>query len=62
LQWTDVGGIGGIEYAVVPASASGDVTVVYNYVPEPATITLLCIGAAALLKRKNSKYILNVVE
>jgi hypothetical protein len=54
-QWLDYGGIGGIEYAVTPVSASGDVTVVYNYIPEPATIALLTIGALALLKRKNSK-------
>jgi hypothetical protein len=29
--------------------------VIYNYIPEPATITLLCIGTFALLKRKSSK-------
>jgi hypothetical protein len=33
------------------------VTVLYTYdvVPEPATITLLTIGALAFLKRKSSK-------
>jgi hypothetical protein len=54
-QWLNYGGIGGIEYAVTPVTASGDVTVVYNYIPEPATIALLTIGALAFLKRKNSK-------
>jgi hypothetical protein len=56
-QWLNYGGIGGIEYAVTPLSASGSVEVIYTYdpIPEPATITLLTIGALALLKRKNSK-------
>jgi hypothetical protein len=54
-QWLDYGSIGGIEYAVNPVNASGDVTVIYNYVPEPATITLLCTGLVFLLKRKGSK-------
>jgi hypothetical protein len=56
-QWLTYGGFGGIEYAVSPVSANGDVTVVYNYnaVPEPATITLLCTGALAMLRRKSSK-------
>jgi hypothetical protein len=56
-QWLNYGGFGGIEYAVNPVSASGYVEVIYAYdpIPEPATITLLAIGALALLKRKNSK-------
>jgi hypothetical protein len=57
FQWLDYGSIGGIEYAVTPVSASGDVTITYTYdvIPEPATITLLCLGTFALLKRKSSK-------
>ncbi|MDD5010518.1 MAG: choice-of-anchor E domain-containing protein [Phycisphaerae bacterium] len=57
IQWLDYGSVSGIEAAFTPVSASGCVTVVYTYdpVPEPATITLLMIGALTLLKRKNSK-------
>ncbi|MGB8226718.1 MAG: choice-of-anchor E domain-containing protein [Sedimentisphaerales bacterium] len=56
IQWSTFGGVSGIEYAVTPVSANGEVTVIYNYtVPEPATISLLCIGTLALLKRKSSK-------
>jgi hypothetical protein len=56
-QWLDYGSVSGIEVAYSPVIASGDVTVIYNYnaIPEPATMTLLTIGALALLKRKNSK-------
>jgi len=37
-------------------NAFGDVTVVYTYIPEPATITLLTFGGFALLKKKHRKY------
>ena len=33
----------------------GKVVYTYDPVPEPATISLLCVGALAFLKRKNSK-------
>ena len=47
-----------IEYEFIPVSVSGFVTVLYTYdvIPEPATITLLCTGTLALLKRKNGKF------
>lgn len=55
-QWSSYNGIGGIQYAVSPATANGNITVVYTYtgtIPEPATITLLTVGALALFRRKN---------
>ena len=56
-QWLTYGGIGGIEYAVTPVSASGYVEVIYDYdiIPEPATIGLLTMGGLALLRRKTTK-------
>jgi hypothetical protein len=54
IQWLNYGGIGGIEYAVTPVSASGYVEVIYDYyiIPEPATIVPLCTGGLILLLRK----------
>jgi len=43
-QWQDFGGISGIEWAIAPVSAVGKVEVIYNYVPEPATMAFLSIG------------------
>jgi len=54
-QWINYGSIGGIEYAVNPVNTTGHVTIAYNYIPEPATIVLLTIGAFASIKRKNRK-------
>jgi len=51
-QWSDFGGVSGIEWAVTPVTASGTVTIVYNYVPEPATLGLLSIGGLAVLRRR----------
>ena len=54
VQWSDFGGVSGIEWAVTPVTANGSVTVVYNYeVPEPATMSLLAFGGiAALIRRR----------
>ena len=55
IQWSEYGSVGGIEYAVTPVTADGTVTVIYEYIPEPATITMLALGALGFLKRKSSK-------
>ena len=52
LQWSDFGGVSGIEWAVTPVSADASVTVIYNYVPEPASMGLLSLGGLALLRRR----------
>ena len=54
-QWSDFGGVSGIEWAVTPVTADGEVTVIYNYVPEPATMGLLSLGGLALLRRRRNK-------
>jgi opacity protein-like surface antigen len=51
-QWSDFGGVSGIEWAVSPVTASGTVTVTYCYVPEPASMGLLSLGGLALLRRR----------
>ena len=52
IQWTDFGGVSGIEWAVTPVSADGEVTVIYNYVPEPATLSLLALGGLIAARRR----------
>jgi len=54
-QWSDFGGVSGIEWAVTPVTANGSVTVTYNYIPEPATMSLLGIGGVAALMRRRRK-------
>ena len=56
-QWTNYTGTGEIKYSIdMPVNVSGHITITYDYtIPEPATITMLCIGALAFLKRKGSK-------
>ncbi len=51
-QWQDFGGVSGIEWAVNPVSASGCVKVIYNYIPEPATLSVLALGGLALIRRR----------
>ena len=52
IQWQDFGGISGIEWAVTPVNVEGSVEVIYTYVPEPATMSLLSIGGLTLLRKR----------
>ncbi len=45
-------GASGVAGGFTPANVAGEVTVQYNYVPEPATMSLLAIGGVAALKRR----------
>jgi len=51
-QWSYFGGVSGIEYAVTPVDAEGSVTVIYTYVPEPATAMLVLLPAAMIARRR----------
>ncbi len=46
------GGYGPIDS--VPGMTDGTITVTYEYVPEPATMSLLAVGAVALLRRRRN--------
>ncbi len=48
-------GVGGVEVSYVPVDAIGEVMVIYNFVPEPATMCMLAIGGVAMLRRRNRK-------
>ena len=58
-QWADFGGVSGIEWAVNPGLADGEVTVVYDFggghVPEPVTmigVLVSCTGLVRYLRRR----------
>ena len=51
-QWSYFGGVSGIEYAVTPSTAGGEVTVVYTYIPEPGTLSLLVLGGLVSTRRR----------
>ncbi|OHB59437.1 MAG: hypothetical protein A2173_04965 [Planctomycetes bacterium RBG_13_44_8b] len=54
LPWIDCGNFDNLQYCVVtPINTNGYIEVVYNYIPEPTTITLLAISALSFLTRKN---------
>lgn len=52
IQTFDLGTIGGAQTQIDPLTASGDVTVVYEYIPEPASAALLGLSGVALLARR----------
>ena len=54
IQWHDYGSIGGIEFAVTPVDAWGDVQVIYNYecIPEPSMLLALGVALLGLKKRR----------
>ena len=51
-QEFSISGDSGVDGGFLSADVEGEVTVIYNYVPEPATMSLLGIGALALIRRK----------
>lgn len=52
LQTTNVTGLGGLQQAFTVSGLSGDVTVTFNYVPEPSAALLGGLGMLALLRRR----------
>jgi hypothetical protein len=47
-----ISGASGVAGGFTPANVAGEVIVQYTYVPEPATMSLLTLGGAVLLKRR----------
>ena len=57
-QFSTYGGVSGIEYAVTPVTASGDLTIKYNYhstLPEPGTASLMFVGLGVLLAARRRR-------
>lgn len=51
-QILDFGGVGGVEGAFNSVLAEGKVTVIYNYVPEPASLSLLALVGLIAARRR----------
>lgn len=56
IQYTDTSSISGVAGAFTAATASGYVTVTYNYVPEPGSWLLVCggLGAGVFVRRRRA--------
>lgn len=55
LQRATYGSFSGVEHAESPVSTDGEVMVIYDYVPEPASAMLLAVGMAAGIVRRRMK-------
>jgi len=53
-QWSEFGGVSGIEWAVTPVDSCGRAIVEYCYTPEPSTIVALALGTIFLRRRRSS--------
>lgn len=51
-QVLNFGSVGGVAGSFSPVTGSGSVTLVYEYVPEPASLTLLALGGIVFLHRR----------
>lgn len=51
-QVANYGALGGAQAQIDPLTTSGSVEIVYTYVPEPATMSLLALGGLAMLRRR----------
>ena len=51
-QILDFGSVGGVEGGFSPVTACGSVTVIYNPIPEPMTLSLLALGGLVTLIRR----------
>jgi len=51
-QVANYGSLGGVQAQIDPLTASGEVTVIYTYIPEPATLSLLVIGGLMITRRR----------
>ena len=52
LQGVDASAFGGAAATFTPALVTGDVTITYNFVPEPGAALLGGLGFLALLRRR----------
>lgn len=51
-QYANASGLGGLATATSPSTVSGSVTVVYEAIPEPASLILMGLGSVAVLGRR----------
>ncbi len=51
-QVANYGSLGGVQAQIDPLDTTGTVTVIYNYIPEPATLGLLLLGGLLTARRR----------